>query len=385
MAPESTREGARSIAGLEPTLAALDESKLKRPHTDPQASAGTALLVADYVRDDELGRYARALLFLIERLQGDYLPDAKSAPGELVQRAYGLRNALAGTLDKKLGNDASVVEWLEVIRLGSGVVDLVYDLRTLGDLASHHLENEGDRAALEASISAARTAADGLEFALRAGESPEQAKARNTIARVWTLFVPAYERAAALGRAQTRQAGREREFPPLAVIASRRRSRRKRISVMPPPPAPSTRDDVSSVREVVRSDPPPPPPPPPSQRDMTGPTSWNESRRAPRALVELEVGIASESNFYIGLTENISAGGVFVATYASKPIGAKVDVALSFANGEEIRLPGIVRWTREASAGGWPGMGVQFERLTPDDEAKIRRFIKLRDPLFFED
>ena len=37
-------------------------------------------------------------------------------------------------------------------------------------------------------------------------------------------------------------------------------------------------------------------------------------RTSPRFDVELEVSLASESNFYVGLTENISAGGLFVAT-----------------------------------------------------------------------
>jgi hypothetical protein len=30
-------------------------------------------------------------------------------------------------------------------------------------------------------------------------------------------------------------------------------------------------------------------------------------------------------------------------------------------------------------------MGVQFESLSPADDVKIRKFLSLRDPLFYED
>jgi uncharacterized protein (TIGR02266 family) len=113
--------------------------------------------------------------------------------------------------------------------------------------------------------------------------------------------------------------------------------------------------------------------------------SWSDTRSTPRQIIEIEVGISSQSNFYVGFTENLSASGVFVATYAAKPIGARVDVALAFPNGEQIKLTGVVRWLREATTDGWPGMGVQFEGLGPDDEAKIRKFLSLRDPLFYDD
>jgi hypothetical protein len=30
-------------------------------------------------------------------------------------------------------------------------------------------------------------------------------------------------------------------------------------------------------------------------------------------------------------------------------------------------------------------MGVQFEALSPEDEAKIRKFLSVREPLFYDD
>jgi uncharacterized protein (TIGR02266 family) len=93
----------------------------------------------------------------------------------------------------------------------------------------------------------------------------------------------------------------------------------------------------------------------------------------------------SDSNFYLGITENLSEGGVFIATYLLKPIGTDVRVQLELPTAS-IEVSGVVRWLRTFDAGeDWPGMGVQFDRLDPKAEAQIREFIGYRDPLFFDD
>ena len=52
-----------------------------------------------------------------------------------------------------------------------------------------------------------------------------------------------------------------------------------------------------------------------------------ERRRLPRASLATELSLYSGSNFYAGFTEDISEGGVFVASYAMLPVGAQnVDV-----------------------------------------------------------
>ena len=408
-------EGRRALVELAPRLAGIPEDAIARPHTDPHAAAVTGVLVADYLAHAELaprlpeagssheaaaelGKIARALHALVEDLGGDYLTDAKGVPGELVQRGEAVRAAVLLALEKAFHADLDVVQWIEAVKLGSGVVDLVYDLRTLADLGQRRLADMGEvRAEAAPAIEKARATADALEFALRAGESAEHGKMRGAIARLWTLFVPAYEKGASVGRSLTRHEGKERQFPPLALVASHRRARSRplslvpeRSSVAPPavPPAPPLPNatDTGELR-VLRSE------PPPALEAAVGPAvaadvrahaehedrqSWSESRRAHRQTVELEVGISTESNFFIGFTENLSEGGVFVATYALKPIGSNVDVVLTFPNGEELRVPGVVRWLREASTEGWPGMGVQFEHLSADDEKNIRKFLALR-------
>lgn len=417
-------EGRRALVDLAPRLSGIPDDAIARPHTDPHAAGATGVLVADYLAQTELaaslpalgfdtaaarelGKVARAILVLVEDLGGDYLTDAKSVPGDLVQRGEAVRGQMLAALEKAFHADVQVMMWVEAIKLGAGVVDLVYDLRTVADLANARLPATSE--ARGELLDRARSTADALEFALRADESAEHGRMRGAIARLWTMFVPSYEKAATAGRALTRSAGKERQFPPLALVASHRRAHRRplslvpgRVSVVPapakPPPLPpkamkvAPPPDSSPVR-VLRSDPPPPldiAVDPVIAEDVRvhaeheDRQSWSESRRSHRQVVELEVGISSESNFYIGFTENLSEGGVFVATYTSKPIGSKVEVVLSFPNGEEMRVPGIVRWLREATSEGWPGLGVQFESLTADDEKNIRKFLSLREPMFYD-
>lgn len=519
-------EGERALVELGSKLAAVSEADLIRPGTDPHSAAVTALLVSDFLTQPEhkaelskanvtvenaheLARLARAILVVVDRLGGDYLPDAKGVPGDLVQRGTTVRTTITGALEKALPNDAAVRTWLEAIRLGAGVVDLVYDLRTLADFCEKNQSAQAASAALGA-VAMARSAADALEFALRTGETVEQGKSRGSLARLWTMFVPAYERAREAGHAiaTAEGRGREHDFPSLALIASHRRARRRPVSLVPPrskseppgsgahggtetsrlaqtaktpkfepdaeppraeplvpasgalpptppptgpvkpasvnlppparpvrtgppttapavrtgppnlpgrpavPKAPTSDVDLDNVEiiesvdisrsappaklvpeidlanvdivqsvEIVRSDMPPTAAKPPS----VPPSSWAEHRRETRQTVEIEVGIASQSNFYLGFTENLSSGGVFVATYARKPIGDRLEIALTFPTGEELRVPGTVRWLREPSSDGWPGLGVQFDALSEEDEKKIRKFLSMRDPLFYDD
>jgi uncharacterized protein (TIGR02266 family) len=91
----------------------------------------------------------------------------------------------------------------------------------------------------------------------------------------------------------------------------------------------------------------------------------------------------------MGFTENLSGGGVFIATHLIRPIGSSVEVNLSLpGTPEPLVLHGEVRWVREynsSSSDVWPGMGIRFEDLGQEQEALIRQFLQTREPLFFTD
>jgi uncharacterized protein (TIGR02266 family) len=114
-----------------------------------------------------------------------------------------------------------------------------------------------------------------------------------------------------------------------------------------------------------------------------------ETRRAhPRHDVEIEVSLESESNFYMGLTENLSEGGLFIATHLVRPMGTSVEVSFKLPHvAEPIKAIGTVRWTREYSetSDTMPGMGVRFESIGPQHVEHIREFLAARAPLFYDE
>jgi len=121
---------------------------------------------------------------------------------------------------------------------------------------------------------------------------------------------------------------------------------------------------------------------------MAASLSASTDARAHRRLVlELEVSLQSDSNFYIGLTENLSDGGIFVATHLVQPIGTVVSLTLRLPNKRApVVTAGRVRWVREfaESLEAPPGMGISFEALSEEDARSIHEFIEARTPMFFD-
>ena len=102
----------------------------------------------------------------------------------------------------------------------------------------------------------------------------------------------------------------------------------------------------------------------------------------------VEVNLESEHNFYTGFTENISTGGLFIATRDLLPIGTQTQMRFSLSGSEQLTTQVEVRWHRLEQASDEnisPGMGVRFLNLTPDQQAVINAFINQRETLFFLD
>lgn len=390
---------------LEQVLSGVPDDAVQKPYTDPQGAAVTALLVADWLESatpegvdatlaSDLAALARSMMSIVESLGGEYLPDGVGIPGDLVHRGQAVRAQAIAELEKHL-KDAEAKAWIDAVRLGIGVVDLVYDLRTLGALHARradHLPPEAGKVP-----TSVRAAADAIEYALRAGEKEDHAQARAKIARIWTVLAPMYEKAAAAGRAHTRGAGKERAFPALPLVASHRRAQRRPLSVVPSigsaPPPPSNQSPVivmpgakapSEPRlEAAPIAPMKSEPPPPGEslveQTIGRAEAWTESRLAIRHLLEIEVAIECEGTKRVGFTENMSTGGVFVATYLSAAQGSKVVIALTMKGGETVKLAGEARWQRPSSSERWPGVGVKFDDSGPEHEARMNKLLSLRD------
>ena len=111
-----------------------------------------------------------------------------------------------------------------------------------------------------------------------------------------------------------------------------------------------------------------------------------ERRRAPRVAMQASVGVHSETNFFTGFTENISEGGVFIASLCPPEMGTELDVDIAVGEGESRRFRGRVAWMRSDETGQPTGCGVQFTDVTPEQREVLDRMLQTagRDPLFYD-
>jgi uncharacterized protein (TIGR02266 family) len=105
-------------------------------------------------------------------------------------------------------------------------------------------------------------------------------------------------------------------------------------------------------------------------------------------MLHAAVDVESEDNLYAGLSYDVSAGGIFVATFDSPPIGSQVEVTVRLPDGSKIDLIGVVRWVRD-SARATPGLpagcGIEWNELPMDALRGLLHFAELREPLLWEE
>jgi uncharacterized protein (TIGR02266 family) len=113
-------------------------------------------------------------------------------------------------------------------------------------------------------------------------------------------------------------------------------------------------------------------------------------RVAERFDLEVKVDLESDHNFYTGLTQNISAGGLFIATHQLRRIGDRIKITFTLPGSTTpVDVETEVRWIRENSSlhrvDGSTGMGVRFINLSPEASQAISTFLQNRDSLYYDD
>ena len=115
----------------------------------------------------------------------------------------------------------------------------------------------------------------------------------------------------------------------------------------------------------------------------------DERRSSARYQVQVEVGLQTESNFYTGLTQDLSGGGIFVATHQIRHVGERIKVLLTLpGQGETFEILTEVRWVRDTSfsrSPDDPGMGLRFLEMSPDAKKAVADFLTQRESLFFDE
>jgi uncharacterized protein (TIGR02266 family) len=114
-----------------------------------------------------------------------------------------------------------------------------------------------------------------------------------------------------------------------------------------------------------------------------------EQRRVPRVPLEIEVGIDTHTNFYVGFCENVSAGGLFVATFRLLPVGTAIQLTFTLPDETPVSVNAVVRWIRDPHdlevRDVPPGMGLQFVNLGAVEKAHVEAYVAMRDPMFHPD
>ena len=110
-------------------------------------------------------------------------------------------------------------------------------------------------------------------------------------------------------------------------------------------------------------------------------------RAAPRLEARLVASVEADSDCHVGITENLSEGGAFVATRAPRNVGDEVSVMIALPDLALVHARGTVRWVRTPSKrnGMSAGMGIRFERLSPLDAVRIQDFVATRRSMLFDD
>ncbi|HEY1586698.1 MAG TPA: PilZ domain-containing protein [Polyangia bacterium] len=112
--------------------------------------------------------------------------------------------------------------------------------------------------------------------------------------------------------------------------------------------------------------------------------SGRERRLCPRWTLHAAIDVESDAGRWAGISYDVSAGGIFVATHGAPELGVQVAVTVMLPDGTRLLLAGAVRWVRPttcASPGLPAGFGIEWDYLPMDALRALLHFAELREPL----
>lgn len=382
-----TGRSADRAAQLQARLLSLKADDLAPPYIDPRVAAAVALGVVDFAKSpegsgpfkelealdefdagvlDDLQRLAETLIRVVDAFDvAPRSPNAVTVPQELDVDCRARRGELVDLLSTRAADKAGVARALSRVKQAYGPVDLAVDLRALAALVERH---ELDK---ELPVST-RALAHRLEDLLISHDTPELRESRRALRRVWAVFEETYRQLADVGRSLFSD-DPEAMFPTLDAICDVERSARSASSSRAPASVLVERGLPMSRRSGV------------SSRRMRA--VRKSIIDAPPTHVEVVLNGASDSNLWLGFSQDIAEGGIFLATYAPHPLGAPMELDVVVIDREPLRMAGVVHWLRPSSAGDDlpAGVGVRLTQLSPENAKVLQAFAAARTPIFYDD
>ena len=108
-----------------------------------------------------------------------------------------------------------------------------------------------------------------------------------------------------------------------------------------------------------------------------GKPNAHERRRSGRHDLKIPVDYSAVDAFFSEFTTNINEGGMFVETETPPPLDSTVQLQIRLPELQSpIKLGGRVAWVSDGKGEAPPGMGVEFQDLTPQIRATINDLVR---------
>src|SRR5262245_31461069 len=102
-----------------------------------------------------------------------------------------------------------------------------------------------------------------------------------------------------------------------------------------------------------------------------------DRRHSAREDIKIPVDYSAVDAFFSEFTTNINEGGMFIETENPATIDSVVQLQIRLPELDKpIRLGGRVAWLSDGKGQSPPGMGIEFQEMTPELRSKINDLVR---------
>jgi uncharacterized protein (TIGR02266 family) len=105
--------------------------------------------------------------------------------------------------------------------------------------------------------------------------------------------------------------------------------------------------------------------------------SRKDRRHSERQNIKIPVDYSAVDAFFSEFTTNINEGGMFIETENPPTLDSMVQLQVRLPDLERpIKLGGRVAWISDGKEGSPPGMGIEFQEMSPDLRQTINDLVR---------